>query len=86
MSKRPRHPSKEIEGAVSYLESLGWTWHETGKSAHSWGKMLCPHHDRTGCTAYVWSTPRSADTHAKQLKGHGNKCAHGDMEAKDEDV
>src|SRR5262245_16595195 len=23
---RPRHPNKEIEAAVSYLEALGWVW------------------------------------------------------------
>lgn len=47
MAGRPRHPKKEIEAAVAQLEALGWTWKEPGKSAHAWGRMLCPQNDRT---------------------------------------
>jgi hypothetical protein len=77
MSSRPRHPNKEIEEAVSHLESLGWTWKKPGKSSHAWGRMLCPQHDRTGCQVSVWSTPpRRPQNHADQIIGHGKKCAH----------
>ena len=86
MSGRSRHPNKEIEAAVSHLESLGWTWKVPGKSAHAWGRMLCPQHDRAGCQVSVWSTPRNAVSHAKQLIGHGKKCAHMKKEANDEGV
>ncbi|TIL29373.1 MAG: hypothetical protein E5Y85_28615 [Mesorhizobium sp.] len=87
MSGRPRHPSKEIEAAISHLESLGWTWKAPGKSSHCWGRMMCEQHDRTGCIVSVWSTPRSAQNHANQLRGHGKNCAHkAGKEAKNEDV
>ena len=76
MSSRPRHPNKEIEAAVSHLESLGWTWREPGKSAHAWGRMLCRQHDRNGCQISVWSTPRVPEHHAKHLIAQARKCAH----------
>lgn len=36
MSKRKKHPNKDIEAAVAYAESKKWTFKETGKSAHAW--------------------------------------------------
>ena len=79
MSERPRHPNKEIEEAVSHLESLGWTYRKPGKSAHAWGRMLCPQNDSTGCQISVWSTPRVAEHHARHLRVQGRKCAHGEQ-------
>ncbi|RWN24370.1 MAG: hypothetical protein EOR95_33090 [Mesorhizobium sp.] len=86
MSRRPKHPNKEIESAISELESLGWSYQEAGKSSHAWGRMLCPQHDRSGCQVSVWSTPRVPENHAKQLIGHGKKCAHEKEGGKNEDV
>ena len=34
MAKRPRHPDKDIEVAVKYAESKGWTW--TASRGHAW--------------------------------------------------
>lgn len=76
MTGRPRHKSKEIEAAISRMEEYGWTWKAPGKSAHCWGRMLCPQHDRTGCKVSVWSTPRSAENHARHLLSHLDNCAH----------
>ena len=76
MTSRPRHPNKEIEAAVSHLESLGWTWKAVGKSSHAWGRMLCPQHDATGCQVSVWSTPRVPEDHARHLVRQGRKCVH----------
>jgi hypothetical protein len=76
MSTRPRHPNKEIEAAVSHLESLGWIWKKAGTSAHAWGRMLCAHHDRNGCQVSVWSTPRNPQKHAASLMRAGKRCPH----------
>lgn len=80
MADRPRHPDKEIEAAVSGLEALGWRWRKPGKSAHAWGRMLCPLHDRSGCQASVWSTPRNPARHARDLTRAGLACGHGNEE------
>lgn len=74
MAKRPVHPSKEIEAVVTYAESKGWTW--TKVNGHAWGKLYCAHHDRDGCKLFVWSTPRSPQNHAKDLKRTIDHCAH----------
>ncbi len=85
MSGRPRHPSKEIEAAVAQLERSGWTFRKAGKSAHAWGRMLCPRHDPTGCQISVWSTPRVPEHHAAALIRQARNCAHGRKED-DEDI
>ncbi len=84
MAVRPRHPSKDIEAAVADAEAQGWTWHKV--SGHAWGKLYCKHHDRDGCTIFVWSTPRSAGNHAKAIKRDVNRCPHKDEEKNDENV
>jgi hypothetical protein len=78
MAKRPRHPSKEIEAAVAYAEEQGWTWIKV--TGHAWGKLNCRHHDRDGCTLFVWSTPRRPENHAKQLKRDVDRCPHEEGE------
>lgn len=76
MVKRKKHPNKEIETAIQYAEDQGWRYKEPGKSAHAWGKMLCPLQDRAGCRMSVWSTPRNADIHAKQICRCVDECPH----------
>jgi hypothetical protein len=74
MAKRPAHPNKEIEAVVAYAEAKGWSW--TRVSGHAWGKLYCAHHDRDGCKVFVWSTPRSPQNHAKDLKRDIDRCVH----------
>lgn len=74
--KRPRHPNKEMEAAVSFLENLGWTWKKPGKSSHCWGRMYCPQNDRNGCRVSVWSTPKKPGSHADSLVRNGKRCSH----------
>ncbi|MEQ8405548.1 MAG: hypothetical protein RKE49_10655 [Oceanicaulis sp.] len=76
MRARPRHPNKEIEAAVTALERGGWVWAPLGKSAHGWGKMLCPQHDESGCIIFVYSTPRSAANHARGILKKAERCGH----------
>jgi hypothetical protein len=74
---RRTHPKKEIEEALRYAEAKGWRV-ELGGS-HAWGKMLCPSREdlcRCGefCITSIWSTPKNATTHAKQLRRVVDNC------------
>lgn len=78
---RKKHPSKDIERALQELEALGWTVDEAkGRSAHSWGYVLCPANEgnacRSGtfCRMSVWSTPRSPRNHARELLRKAAGC------------
>ena len=73
---RPRHPNKDIEAAIKYAESKGWRYQETGNSAHAWGRLLCPFESREGHSMSVWSTPKSTDNHAKQIRRNVDACEH----------
>lgn len=71
---RKRHPVKEIESAVRYAESNGWTVIRSGSSAHSWAKVRCS----GDCPQRsVWSTPADPVAHARQLRGYVDRCPHG---------
>lgn len=76
MGSRPTHPNKEIEAAVTYAEAKGWRYKAAGKSAHAWGKFLCPFADRSGCHVFVWSTPKRPESHAKEIRRTVGKCPH----------
>lgn len=69
---RSRHPNKHIEAAVAYAESKGWRVEMA--QGHAWGRMYCPHADRTGCRVSVWSTPRVPEHHAGDLVRIVDKC------------
>ncbi len=72
MADRPRHPNKEVEEAVEYAESLGWTVRMLGH----WGRLLCPHADRNGCQVGVFSTPKNCGNHARQIRRDVDRCPH----------
>lgn len=76
MTKRKKHPNKEIEMAVQYAETRGWRYKKAGTSAHAWGRLLCERQDREGCIMSIWSTPRDNDTHAKQIRRQVDACPH----------
>lgn len=73
---RKKHPSKEIELAIQYAESKGWRYKKAGGSSHAWGRLLCPHEARNGCSMSIWSTPRSESNYAKQIKQRVDNCPH----------
>lgn len=73
---RPKHPNKEIELAIKYAESKGWRYQPSGNSAHAWGRLLCPLAAREGHAMSVWSTPKSNEDHAKQIKRKVDACEH----------
>ena len=81
---RSRHPDKEIEDAVAYAESLGWRI--VPVSGHAWGRLYCALADRDGCMISVWSTPRSAGNHARDIIRAIGRCPHQEKEDNDEDA
>ena len=76
MTKRPKHPNKEIEAAILYAEKNGWVYKTSGKSAHAWGRLLCPLHTREGHQMSIWSTPRNPYNHARQIERWVYQCQH----------
>ena len=73
---RPKHPNKEIEQAIKYAESKGWRYCPSGQSAHAWGRLLCLFKSREGHAMSVWSTPKSAENHARQIRRNVDACEH----------
>lgn len=73
---RPKHPNKDIERALKYAESKGWRYQSSGNSAHAWGRILCPLANREGHAMSIWSTPKCAENHAKQIKRNVDACEH----------
>lgn len=74
---RKAHPKQDVERAIQHAESKGWRV-EVGGS-HAWGKLYCPYNDgecRCGlfCIASVWSTPRNAVSHARDLMRVVDHC------------
>ena len=86
---RKSHPKKEVEEALKHAEKNGWRV-EVGGS-HAWGKIYCPYNDkecRCGefCIASVWSTPKNAGNHARQIRRVVDNCTtHRDRNITDEE-
>ena len=74
MAARSRHPSKPIEQAIAIAESLGWRVEKSNGRAHSWGRLLCPNADESGCIVFVYTTPRDEDNHARKIRKLVEKC------------
>lgn len=59
---------------MRYAEELGWRVELS--NGHAWGRMFCPWASRGGCIISVWSTPRSEDNHARQIRNRVDGCPH----------
>lgn len=66
-----KHSKKEIENALQYVESNGWTVEQTARG-HRWGVARCGH----GCTVSIWSTPKNPGNHAKQIRRAVDRRPH----------
>lgn len=82
---KKKHPNADIDDAIGYAESEGWTVKTSGSSSHAWGILYCPYNDsecRCGefCTSSIWSTPRNTRNHAKQIRRIVDKCKHQALE------
>src|ERR1035437_4926341 len=90
MMTRQTHSKKEVEDAVKFAETEGWTVLLGG--GHAWGKMYCPYNDvecRCGefCIVSIWSTPKNPWNHAKQLKRVVTNCTtHKKKRLEDENL
>ncbi|MBP0021367.1 MAG: hypothetical protein J7647_27905 [Cyanobacteria bacterium SBLK] len=74
---RKTHSKLEVENALKYVEQNGWRVDVGG--SHAWGKIYCPYNDkecRGGifCIASIWSTPKNAGNHAKQIRRVVDNC------------
>ena len=81
---RPRHPNKEVEDAVAYAEARHWPQHDFGRALGHWGRLFCPHADRDGCQVGIFSTPKNAGNHARQIIRAIDRCPHAKEKADDE--
>ena len=82
---RKKHSKKEVEEALGYAEELGWKVEVGG--GHAWGKIYCPYNDkecRCGefCISSIWSTPKNAVNHAKQIKRVVDNCTARNTDSK----
>jgi hypothetical protein len=75
-----RHPKKEIEAALEYARSQGWSVIKS--RCHCWGIIRCPH-GRGGCQKSVWSTPKNAQNHANAIRRFVDNCPHQETEEAD---
>lgn len=73
---RAKHPKPEIESALRYAEDHGF---EVLDGIGHWGIVRCPSRDPDDwCPKplYVWSTPKNAGNHAKQIRRYVDRCPH----------
>jgi hypothetical protein len=54
-------------------------WQIEVSKGHAWGRMYCPYNDpecRCGehCVTSIWSTPKNAGNHAKQIRRIVDNC------------
>jgi len=74
-----KHPHKHIQAAIDYALAKGWVWVAPGHSAHCFCRLRCgsPENQHQAHQLSVWSTPRSAENHAKQIKHKVDHCRIG---------
>ncbi len=77
-----RHPKKQIREACDDANVAGFKVSPTTAHGHSWGYIDCPN-----CAGrfYVWSTPASADVHAKQIRRFVQRHSHSEERQDDHD-
>ena len=70
-----KHPNKEIRAAIEYAKSEGWIFEES--SGHPFGRLRCGTSDDEHKTHQlsVWSTPKSAEVHARQIRKKVDQCS-----------
>jgi len=84
-----KHPKSEVHDAIKYATSKGWRI-EVGGS-HAWGRMYCPYNSeecRCGefCITSIWSTPKNAGNHARQIRRAVDNCTGRPGDSADNDL
>jgi hypothetical protein len=84
---RRSHPHKDVEDALRYAESHGWTVDVGG--GHCWGGMKCPENAgcRGGhfCLSSIWSTPKNPGNFAKQVRRAVDNCTESSNQSDTEE-
>ena len=68
-----KHPKKSIREAITHAEQRGWTFAKAGPRAHIFGTLRCQFGHRE-CLLFVYSTPRSPDRHARDIRRAVDRC------------
>ena len=67
------HSKKQVRAALDEADAAGFDVHDTSSHGHSWGYIQCTA-DKQRMS--VWSTPRDADVHAKQIRQFLTRHSH----------
>lgn len=68
-----QHPNKHIKEAIAYALANGWHYVESGSSAHAFCRLRC-NFGHAEHQMSIWSTPKNAENHAKQIVRKVNQC------------
>ena len=69
---RARHSKPDVEKALQHAEANGWQV-SVSSGGHAWGQARCK---TAGCRVSIWSTPKNAGNHAKQIRRAVKNCPH----------
>ena len=75
------HSKKQLRDVLDEACAAGFDVYET-PSGHRWGYLEC---GKCGQQLSVWSTPKSPDNHAKQVRRFMHRHSHDDPEGEAED-
>jgi hypothetical protein len=71
------HPKKQIRDALDGADAAGFDVEDTSGHGHGWGYVMCTL-DKQRMS--VWSTPKNADNHAKQIRHFISRHSHPEEE------
>lgn len=71
------HSKKQVRDALDEAVAAGFEVGDTSGHGHNWGYVRCTADKQR---MQVWSTPRDADTHAKQIRRFLLRHSHPDEE------
>ncbi len=68
------HPNKEVSDVIEYAIGRGWRF--VKGSGHVYGTRRCPEASRSGCQTRIFSTPKNAGNHARDIRRDIDGCPH----------
>lgn len=66
------HPNKDIQAAIAYAISQGWLFRSS--NGHAFGRLHCSLPGHKEHIMSIWSTPKSPEQHAKQIRRKVDQC------------
>ncbi|WP_145521054.1 hypothetical protein [Yersinia mollaretii] len=73
------HPNKHIQAAIDYALSKGWKFRSS--NGHAFGRLYCGISEHNQHQMSIWSTPKNAENHGKQIYRKVNTCSPTDEES-----